>query len=84
MKYAKKGEEFLYVIYENGMIPIRNKPTMVTNKAAAAINYILTKSYAETIFKTAILKCNVLDHLPICLIIPSLKFSPKNKIICTC
>ena len=46
---------FLSIIYENGMIPIINKPTRVTNKAATAIDHILTNSYTETIFKIAIL-----------------------------
>ena len=55
-------------------------PTRVTNKTATTIDHILTNSYTETIFKTAIFKYDVSDHLPICLIIPSLKFSPKNKV----
>ena len=82
MIYLKK-QEFLNIIYENGMIPIINKPTRVTNKTATAMNHILTNSYTETIFKTAILKCDVSDHFPICLIIPSLRVSLKNKIIYT-
>ena len=61
------------------MILIINKPTRVTNKTATAIDHILTNSYTETIFKTAIPKCDVSGHSPICLIIPSLKFSSKNK-----
>ena len=61
------------------MIPIINKPIRVTNKTATAIDHILTNSYTETIFKTAIPKCDVSDHFPVCLIIPSLKFSSKNK-----
>ena len=46
---------FLSIIYENGMIPIINKPTRVTNKAATAIDHILTNSCTETIFEIAIL-----------------------------
>ena len=42
-----------------------NKPTRVTNKAATAIDHILTNTYTETIFKIAILKCDVSDHFPI-------------------
>ena len=56
------------------MIPIINKPTSVTNKTATTPAHTLTNSYTETIFKTAILKCDVSDHFPICLMIPSLKF----------
>ena len=65
------------------MILIINKPTTVTNKTATTIDHILTNSYTETIFTTAILKCDVSDHFPICLIITPLKFSSKNKIIRT-
>ena len=45
------------------MIPIRNKPTRVTNKTARAVDHILTNSYTETIFKTAILKFDVSDQM---------------------
>ena len=57
------------MIYENDMIPIINKPTRVTYKTITAIDHILTNSYTETIFRTAILKYDVLDHFPICFII---------------
>ena len=80
---CKRVQEFLNIIYENGMISIINKPTRVTNKTGTAIDHILTNSYTDTIFRIAILKCDVSDHFPICLIIPSLKFSSKNKIIYT-
>ena len=65
------------------MRPIINKPTRITNKTATSIGHILTNSYTETSFKTAILKCDISDHFPICLITPCLKFSSKNKIIYT-
>ena len=71
MKYVKKFQQFLNIIYENSMIPIINKPTGVTNKTATAIDHILVNSYTETI-----LRCVVSDHFPICFIIPSVKF-PK-------
>ena len=80
---CKKIQKFLNIIYENGMRPIINKPTRITNKTATSIGHILTNSYTETSFKTAILKCDISDHFPICLITPSLKFSSKNKIIYT-
>ena len=47
------------------MIPNINKPTRVTNKTATAIDHILTNTYTEIIFKTAILKSDVTDHFPI-------------------
>ena len=63
------------------MTPIMNKLIRVTNKRAATIDHILTNSYAETIFQAAILKCDVLDHFPTFLIVQSLKFSSRNKVI---
>ena len=59
------------------MIPIKNKPTKVTCETVTAIDHILTNSYTETIFKTAILKCDVSHHFLVCPIIPT--FSLKNK-----
>ena len=41
----------------------------------------MINSYTATVFKTAILKYDVSDHFPICLIIPSSKFSSKNEYI---
>ena len=68
----RKVQQFLNITFENGKIPIINKPFRVTNK----ITYNL---YADTLFKTAVFKCEVPDHFPICLIMPSLKFLSKNK-----
>ena len=59
------------------MIPIKNKPAKVTCETVTAIDHILTNSYTETIFKTAILKCDVSHHFLVCPIIPT--FSLKNK-----
>ena len=35
---SRKIQDFLNLIYQNGMIPTINKPTRVTRKRAAAIN----------------------------------------------
>ena len=74
---CNKVQEFLNLIYENSMIPVINKPTRVTYKTATAIDHILTNSYTDTKFETAILKSDVSDHFPICLFIPSMK--PLSK-----
>ena len=49
------------------MIQIINKPTRVsaTRKSASAIDHIVTNSFAESNFKTAIFKSNISDHFPI-------------------
>ena len=63
------------------MMPTINKATRVTNETETAIDHILINSYTATIFKTAILKYDVSDHFPICIIITSPKFSSKNEYI---
>ena len=60
IKFAKKYSNFY--IYENGMITIINQRTRVSNKTATAIDHILTNSYTEIIFKTAMLKCDASNH----------------------
>ena len=49
------------------MIPTINKPTRVTKKTATAIDHIITNSFVENTFKTAIIKSDVSDHFPICI-----------------
>ena len=57
------------MVYRNGMIPTINKPTRVTRKTTTAIDHILTNSFTDTVFKTAIFKSDISDHFPICFII---------------
>ena len=52
-----------------------NKPTRVTRKTATAIYHIITNSFVENTFKTAIIKSDVSDHFPICI------FFSFNKLI---
>ena len=75
----KKVHDFLNIIYRNDMIPTINKPTRVTRTTATAIDHILTNSFADRNFKTAIFKSDVSDHFPICFIIRSTK--PKISFI---
>ena len=67
----RKVQRFLNIVYRNGMIPTINKPTRVTQKTTTAIDHILTNSFTDTVFKTAIFKSNISDHFPICFMIPS-------------
>ena len=53
------------------MIPTINKSTRVRPKTETAIDVILTNSFTETVFKTAIFKSDISDHFPICFMIPS-------------
>ena len=53
------------------MIPTIKKPSRVTRKTTTAIDHILTNSFTNTVFKTAIFKSDISDHFPVCFIIPS-------------
>ena len=78
---SRKVQGFLNLIYQNGMIPTRNKPTRVIRKTATAINHILTNSFIDTTIKVGIIKSDVSDHFPIYLFIPSEKVSVENEIV---
>ena len=62
----RKIQRFLNIVYRNGMILTINKPTRVTRKTTAVIDHILTNSFTDTVFKTAIFKSGISDHFPIC------------------
>ena len=49
------------------------EPTRVTRTTATAIDHILTVSFIDRNFETAIFKSDVSDHFPICFIKPSTK-----------
>ena len=60
------------------MIPTINKPTRVTRKTTTAIDHILTNSFTDTVFKTAIFKSDISDNFRICFITPSLMKQTNN------
>ena len=57
-------QECLSLIYQNNLIPTINKPARVTMKTATAIDHILTNSFVDTDFKSAIFKTDIFDHFP--------------------
>ena len=66
----KKVQDFLNLIYQNNLITKINKPTRFTMKTATAIDHILTNSFVDTDFKSAIFKTDISDHFPVCLLLP--------------
>ena len=62
------------------MIPIINKPTRVTKKAATAIDHIITNCFVDTNFKTAIFKSDICDHFPICVFLSPMIDENKNEV----
>ena len=77
----KKMHNHLNIIYRNDMIPTKNKPIRVTRTTTTAIDHILTNSFLDRNFKTAVFKSAISDHFPICFIIPSTKHKIENKFL---
>ena len=48
---CKKVQDFLNLVYQNGVILTINRPTEVTWKAATAVDHILTKTFVNRTFK---------------------------------
>ena len=67
----RKVQRFLNMVNKNGMIPTINKSTRVTRKTTTAIDHILTISFIDIVFKSAIFKSDISDHFSICFTIPS-------------
>ena len=59
----KKMHNVLNIIYRNHMIPTINKLTRVTGTTATAIDHILTISFIDMNFKTAVFKSDFSDQL---------------------
>ena len=76
---CSKVHNFLNLLYQNGMIPTRNKPTRVTRKTATTFDHILTDQFINVNFKTAIFKTEISDHFPVCIIISLTEKLVENK-----
>ena len=76
---CSKVNNFLNLLYENGVIPTINNPTKVTRKTAAAIDHFLTNQFINVNFKAIIFKTDISDHLPVCIIISSTEKLVENK-----
>ena len=60
---CKKVQNLLNLLQQNNLIPVINKPTRVTKKAATAIDHMITNCFVDTNFKTAIFKSDISDHI---------------------
>ena len=61
----KKVQNFVYVVFQFGLVPTINKPTRMTNKTISAVDHIITNSIYSNNFKTGIMKTDISDHFPI-------------------
>ena len=59
----KNMQDFLNLIYQNGLVPTINKPTRVT--IATAMGHSFTNSFADTNFEPGIFKTDISGHYPI-------------------
>lgn len=61
----KSVQNFFNSVFQNGFIPLINKPTRVTRSSATAIDHIITNDFTNTTIKTGIIKTDISDHFPI-------------------
>ena len=65
LEQNKKVQNFVYLMFQFGLVPSINKPTRVTNKTISAVDHIITNSIYSNTFKTGIMKTDISDHFPI-------------------
>ena len=71
-------QEFLNVVYQNGVITTINKLTRVTRKTVSLIDHILRNNFVDGTFQSDIFKTDISDHFPVIFLIPSVKLSNKD------
>ena len=69
-------QEFLNVVYQNGVITTINKLTRVTT--VSLIDHILRNNFVDGTFQSDIFKTDISDHFPVIFLIPSVKLSNKD------
>ena len=55
---------FLNLIFQNGLVPVINKPTGVTRTSATTIDHIITNTFTNSKLSTGIIKTDISDHFP--------------------
>ena len=60
----KKVQNFLNIMFGHGILPVINKPTLVSKNTATALYHIFINSVTTTKFKTGIIKSDISDHFP--------------------
>ena len=61
----KNIKKFYNDLFENGAIPLINRPTRVTATSASLIDNIITTDTSNNLLKTGIIKSDTSDHFPI-------------------
>ena len=67
LKYHKnaKTKYFYDNSFEKGAIPIKNRPTRISERSAYLIDNILTTDIFNNSLKKSVIKSDVSDHFPI-------------------
>ena len=73
--------DFYNNVFQNGAIPLINKPTRVTCTTATLIDNIFTNNVFDTSLKKGIIKSSISDHFPIFVAINISKNKVKNRTI---
>ena len=55
-------------MFQNGSIPVINKPTRVTNKSITCIDHIYINSFFNHDISSGIIKTDISDHFPVFII----------------
>ena len=53
------------MVFQNGFLPLIQRPTRVTRTSATAIDHILTNRVLENKIQPGIIKTDISDHFPI-------------------
>ena len=67
LDYSKNTtiKNFINFMFQNGTVPVINKPTRVTNKSITCIDHIYINSFYNQDMSAGIIKTDISDHFPI-------------------
>ena len=61
----KVAKKIFNLVFQNGFLPLVQRPTRVTRTSATAIDHILTSRVLENKIQSGIMKTDISDHFPI-------------------
>ena len=60
----KVVKNFFNLVFQNGFLPLIQRPTRVTRTSATAIDHILTNTVLENKIQPGIIKTDISDYFP--------------------
>ena len=77
----KVVKNFFNLVFQNGFLPLIQRPTRVTRRSTTAIAYILTNRILQNKIQPGIMKTDISDRFPISTVLKTNEHvSRKNKI----